>query len=156
MFLINFLIDIDCTYCDFFTKMLKFIWLCVLCVVVVPEEFCFDPTTRQYGDPAKRPEIKNATVEFIAPSEYMVNLSWIYFLSSEGCTKALFSKIDAKEMIACANYYNSSPAQERSEIQPKISHTYDILCRDPLSCVSFFFVQIWNFSESRTRTIIKI
>lgn len=40
--------------------------------VLVPEEFCYDPATRQYGDPSKRPEIRNATVEFIAPSEYMV------------------------------------------------------------------------------------
>lgn len=40
--------------------------------ILVPEEFCFDPVTRQYGDPAKRPEVRNATVEFIAPSEYMV------------------------------------------------------------------------------------
>ena len=40
---------------------------------VVPEEFCFDPTTRQYGDPSKRPEVRTATVEFIAPSEYMVS-----------------------------------------------------------------------------------
>ena len=38
----------------------------------VPEEFLYDPTTRSYGDPARRPEIKNATIEFIAPSDYMV------------------------------------------------------------------------------------
>ena len=44
----------------------------ILLLALVPEEFCFDPTTRQYGDPAKRPEVRNATVEFIAPSEYMV------------------------------------------------------------------------------------
>lgn len=45
--------------------------------VLVPEEFCFDPVTRQYGDPSKRPEVRNATVEFIAPSEYMViSLKW--------------------------------------------------------------------------------
>ena len=44
----------------------------ILFSVLVPEEFCYDPATRQYGDPSKRPEIRNATVEFIAPSEYMV------------------------------------------------------------------------------------
>ena len=49
--------------------------------VLVPEEFCFDPTTRQYGDPSKRPEIRNATVEFIAPSEYMVCLKVIELIS---------------------------------------------------------------------------
>ncbi|XP_068702636.1 protein transport protein Sec24A-like [Montipora foliosa] len=49
-------------------------WRCPMCFRVneVPEEFCFDPQTRQYGDPSKRPEIRNATVEFIAPSEYML------------------------------------------------------------------------------------
>ncbi|PFX31272.1 protein transport protein Sec24A-like [Stylophora pistillata] len=49
-------------------------WRCPMCFRVneVPEEFCFDPTTRQYGDPSKRPEVRNATVEFIAPSEYML------------------------------------------------------------------------------------
>ncbi|KAM7441154.1 Protein transport protein Sec24B [Porites harrisoni] len=49
-------------------------WRCPMCFRVneVPEEFCFDPTTRQYGDPSKRPEVRTATVEFIAPSEYML------------------------------------------------------------------------------------
>lgn len=49
-------------------------WRCPMCFRVneVPEEFCYDPATRQYGDPSKRPEIRNATVEFIAPSEYML------------------------------------------------------------------------------------
>lgn len=38
----------------------------------VPEEFQFDPVSKTYGDPSRRPEIKSATIEFIAPSEYML------------------------------------------------------------------------------------
>ena len=30
----------------------------------------FDPVTRSYGDPSKRPEINSSTIEFIAPPEY--------------------------------------------------------------------------------------
>ena len=56
-------------------------WWFFLLLVLVPEEFCFDPTTRQYGDPAKRPEVRNATVEFIAPSEYMVNRFILFLLT---------------------------------------------------------------------------
>ncbi|UYV68465.1 SEC24B [Cordylochernes scorpioides] len=49
-------------------------WKCNLCFRVndIPEEFLYDPLTRNYGDPSRRPEIKNGSVEFIAPSEYMV------------------------------------------------------------------------------------
>lgn len=39
----------------------------------MPEEFNFDPVTKTYGEPQRRPEIKSATIEFIAPSEYMVS-----------------------------------------------------------------------------------
>ena len=39
----------------------------------VPDEFSFDPVTKTYGDPQRRPEIRSATIEFIAPSEYMVS-----------------------------------------------------------------------------------
>ncbi|GIY60339.1 protein transport protein Sec24A, partial [Caerostris extrusa] len=49
-------------------------WKCNLCFRVndLPEEFLYDPSSRSYGDPARRPEIKNATIEFIAPSDYML------------------------------------------------------------------------------------
>jgi hypothetical protein len=39
----------------------------------VPDEFQYDPISNSYGDPSRRPEVKNATIEFIAPAEYMVN-----------------------------------------------------------------------------------
>ncbi|KTG06532.1 hypothetical protein cypCar_00043219 [Cyprinus carpio] len=49
-------------------------WKCNLCHRVndVPEEFMYNPVSRSYGVPHKRPEVQNATIEFIAPSEYML------------------------------------------------------------------------------------
>ncbi|XP_046466052.1 protein transport protein Sec24A isoform X1 [Neodiprion pinetum] len=49
-------------------------WKCNLCYRVneLPEEFQFDPVTKSYGDPSRRPEVKTSTIEFIAPSEYML------------------------------------------------------------------------------------
>lgn len=42
--------------------------------VAVPDEFHYDPATKTYGEPMRRPEVKSATIEFIAPAEYMVLL----------------------------------------------------------------------------------
>ncbi|XP_016374670.1 protein transport protein Sec24A [Sinocyclocheilus rhinocerous] len=49
-------------------------WKCNLCHRVndVPEEFMYNPVSGLYGAPHKRPEVQNATIEFIAPSEYML------------------------------------------------------------------------------------
>lgn len=49
-------------------------WKCNLCYRVndLPEEFQYDPVSKSYGDPTRRPEIKSATIEFIAPGEYML------------------------------------------------------------------------------------
>ncbi|XP_003490260.1 protein transport protein Sec24B isoform X1 [Bombus vosnesenskii] len=49
-------------------------WKCNLCYRVneLPDEFQFDPVTKSYGDPSRRPEVKTSTIEFIAPSEYML------------------------------------------------------------------------------------
>lgn len=49
-------------------------WKCNLCYRIneLPEEFQYDPVTKTYGDPTRRPEIKSSTIEFIAPSEYML------------------------------------------------------------------------------------
>lgn len=43
----------------------------------VPEEFQFDPVTKSYGDPSRRPEVRTSTIEFIAPSEYMVRNTYL-------------------------------------------------------------------------------
>ena len=40
----------------------------------VPEEFNYDPVSKTYGEPQRRPEIRSSTIEFIAPSEYMVRV----------------------------------------------------------------------------------
>ncbi|XP_066245647.1 protein transport protein Sec24A [Euwallacea similis] len=49
-------------------------WKCNLCFRVneLPEEFQFDPVSKTYGDPTRRPEIKSSTIEYIAPAEYML------------------------------------------------------------------------------------
>ncbi|XP_076652844.1 protein transport protein Sec24AB [Halictus rubicundus] len=49
-------------------------WKCCLCFRIneLPEEFQFDPVTNTYGDPSRRPEVKTSTIEFIAPSEYLL------------------------------------------------------------------------------------
>ncbi|CAI9716328.1 transport Sec24A-like isoform X1 [Octopus vulgaris] len=49
-------------------------WKCNLCYRIndLPEEFSFDPVSRTYGDPQRRPEVRSSTIEFIAPSEYML------------------------------------------------------------------------------------
>lgn len=49
-------------------------------ICIVPEEFLYNPVTRVYGEPHKRPEVQNATIEFMAPSEYMVRLYLLLFI----------------------------------------------------------------------------
>lgn len=52
--------------------------MCILGIffLIVPEEFMYNPLTRSYGEPHKRPEVQNSTVEFIASSDYMVKKSF--------------------------------------------------------------------------------
>ena len=45
----------------------------------MPEEFLYDPVSKSYGDPSRRPECKSATIEFIAPSEYMLRPPQVRF-----------------------------------------------------------------------------
>ncbi len=54
----------------------------------VPSELSYDQITKAFIDPRKRPELSNASFEFIAPSEYMVSdkilkISIFYFLKAE-------------------------------------------------------------------------
>jgi hypothetical protein len=53
---------------------------CLVCFSV-PDEFSFDPVSKTYGDPQRRPEIRSATIEFIAPSEYMVGFALCILVS---------------------------------------------------------------------------
>jgi len=43
-------------------------------IVLVPGEFQIDPYTKRLGDPSRRPEILNATIEYIASQDYMVSV----------------------------------------------------------------------------------
>ncbi|XP_064628770.1 protein transport protein Sec24A-like isoform X2 [Lineus longissimus] len=49
-------------------------WKCNLCYRVneCPDDFQFDPISKTYGAPTRRPEFKSATIEYIAPSQYML------------------------------------------------------------------------------------
>ncbi|XP_059616882.1 protein transport protein Sec24A [Phlebotomus argentipes] len=49
-------------------------WKCNLCYRVneLPDEFQYDPVSKTYGDVTRRPEVRSSTIEFIAPSEYML------------------------------------------------------------------------------------
>ncbi|EFP08469.1 CRE-SEC-24.2 protein [Caenorhabditis remanei] len=70
---------VRCRYCRTYINPYVYLpdhrhWKCNLCNRNndLPDDFCWDPTTKAFGDPRNRPEIQNATVEFIAPSEYML------------------------------------------------------------------------------------
>eukprot|EP00794_Sanderia_malayensis_P007166 gene7166-7972_t len=49
-------------------------WQCNMCFRIndIPSDLSYDPITKAFTDPRKRPEFNNASVEFIAPSEYML------------------------------------------------------------------------------------
>lgn len=57
----------------------------------------YNPVTRSYGEPHKRPEVQNSTVEFIASSDYMVS-----FLVSplEGSKDLLLKILQALRMFS--------------------------------------------------------
>uniref|UniRef100_A0AAF5PHW3 Sec23/Sec24 trunk domain-containing protein n=1 Tax=Wuchereria bancrofti TaxID=6293 RepID=A0AAF5PHW3_WUCBA len=70
---------VRCRYCRTYINPYIYLpdsrhWKCNICYRVndLPDDFNWDPATKSFGEPTHRPEIKNATVEFIAPSEYMV------------------------------------------------------------------------------------
>ena len=63
----------DCKLLNFSSfRLFIFKLVFIFFLFTVPDEFLFDPVTRTYGDPSKRPEINSATIEFIAPPEYTV------------------------------------------------------------------------------------
>ena len=64
----------------------------------MPDEFLFDPVTRSYGDPSKRPEINSSTIEFIAPAEYTVN-NYILFRIFNNLARPLYLKKWLKKAV---------------------------------------------------------
>ncbi|CAF4515678.1 unnamed protein product, partial [Rotaria magnacalcarata] len=48
-------------------------WRCSICFRnnELPQEFLYDPATKTYGDPSRRPEVRFGTVEYTATSDYM-------------------------------------------------------------------------------------
>ncbi|VBB27706.1 unnamed protein product [Acanthocheilonema viteae] len=72
---------VRCRYCRTYINPYIYIpdsrhWKCNICYRIndLPDDFNWDPATKSFGEPTHRPEIKNSTVEFIAPSEYMLRL----------------------------------------------------------------------------------
>uniref|UniRef100_A0A1I7TX85 Protein transport protein Sec24A n=1 Tax=Caenorhabditis tropicalis TaxID=1561998 RepID=A0A1I7TX85_9PELO len=70
---------VRCRYCRTYINPYVYLpdhrhWKCNLCNRNndLPDDFCWDPVAKAFGDPRNRPETQNATVEFIAPSEYML------------------------------------------------------------------------------------
>ncbi|KAH9369041.1 hypothetical protein HPB48_002613 [Haemaphysalis longicornis] len=48
-------------------------WKCNICFRIspLPDDFMYDPSTKESGEPERRPEVRSATVEFITPADYM-------------------------------------------------------------------------------------
>ncbi len=73
--LLHFLIIPDGVVVSVFVSMI----VCVSFIVsffyssifLVPQEFLFDPITKTYGDPSRRPEVRFGTVEYTATGDYM-------------------------------------------------------------------------------------
>ncbi|KAL3123910.1 hypothetical protein niasHT_001740 [Heterodera trifolii] len=68
-----------CRYCRTYINPFVFLmdarhWKCNLCYRAneLPEDFAWDPQTKTFGDPSRRPELQETTIEYIAPSEYML------------------------------------------------------------------------------------
>lgn len=68
-----------CRYCRTYINPYVFImdsrhWKCNLCYRAndLPEEFLWDPHAKSFGDPGRRPELQETTIEYVAPTEYML------------------------------------------------------------------------------------
>lgn len=70
LFFVRKFVQSRCFMAPLFSVLSRFL-LFLYCSV--PEEFMYNPVTRSYGEPHKRPEVQNPTVEFIASSDYMVS-----------------------------------------------------------------------------------
>lgn len=65
----------------------------LLSFISVPDDFCWDPATRSFGEPTRRPELRFASIEYIASSEYMV--------SSLVCIHSQFKLSLCCELLTC-------------------------------------------------------
>lgn len=63
----------------------------------MPEEFLWDPQTKSFGDPGRRPELQETTIEYIAPTEYMVYIFLINIF------KKSHRPIDYKKNLECTD-----------------------------------------------------
>ncbi|KAB7494601.1 Protein transport protein Sec24B [Armadillidium nasatum] len=95
-------------------------WECNLCFRVneIPDEFLFDPLSRTYGDPSRRPEVREATIEFIAPQEYMLRppqpAAYVYVLDvSRQAVETGYLKIVCETLLA---YLDKIPGDRRTLI----------------------------------------
>lgn len=57
----------------------------------------YNPVSRSYGEPHKRPEVQNATIEFIAPSEYMVCWNRVTIVFKFSVARVKISRRNASE-----------------------------------------------------------
>ncbi|VDN56440.1 unnamed protein product [Dracunculus medinensis] len=70
---------VRCHYCRTYINPYVYLpdsrhWKCNICFRVndLPDDFNWDPATKSIGEPTRRPELRYASIEFIAPSEYML------------------------------------------------------------------------------------
>lgn len=54
----------------------------------------YNPLTRVYGEPHRRPEVQNATIEFMAPSEYMVSFLFLFLFFGNNNEKVFALQIE--------------------------------------------------------------
>lgn len=59
----------------------------------------YNPVTRSYGEPHKRPEVRNSTVEFIASSDYMVNCPCLTTRGQQRCVIKNLIDTTASELL---------------------------------------------------------
>ncbi|VVC42428.1 Hypothetical protein CINCED_3A010523 [Cinara cedri] len=123
-------------------------WKCNLCYRVndLPSEFQIDPYTKTLGDPSRRPEIQNATIEYIASQDYMVRppqpALYLFLLDvSRNATLTGYLEIVC-ERILNKIMTNDIPGDSRTNIG---FVTFD-------SCVHFY--QIANGDGGRPKQLI--
>lgn len=114
---------------------------------IVPEEFQYDPVTKSYGDPTRRPEIQSATIEYIAPSEYMLRppqpAAYLFLLDvSASAAESGYLKICCDTLI---EQIDNLPGDTRTQLA--------FICYD--SAIHFYFLGE-GASRPKEMTVIDI